>query len=52
MGSFFTILLLALIAWGLFLIHQTLEGFNDDLKQIRMLLGQIERRGRKQPDEE
>lgn len=52
MGSFLTVLLLALIAWGLFLIHQTLEGFNDDLKQIRMLLGQIERRGRKQPDDE
>lgn len=44
MGMFFIGLMLVVIAWLLWLNYQTLDGFNEDLKQLRMLVGHIERR--------
>lgn len=44
MGTFFICLLLAVIAWLLWLNYQTLDGFNEDLKQLRLLVGHIERK--------
>ena len=44
MGTFFICLMLAVIAWLLWLNYQTLDGFNEDLKQLRLLVGHIERR--------
>ncbi len=44
MGTFFICLLLTVIAWLLWLNYQTLDGFNEDLKQLRMLVGHIERK--------
>jgi hypothetical protein len=43
MGTFFICLLLAAIVWLLWLNYQTLDGFNEDLKQLRMLVAHIER---------
>jgi len=43
MGTFFICLLLAVIAWLQWLSYQTLDGFNEDLKQLRVLVGHIER---------
>jgi len=43
MGTFFICLLLAVIAWLQWLNYQTLDGFNEDLKQLRVLVGHIER---------
>lgn len=42
--SFLICLLLAAICWLLWLNYQTLDGFNEDLKQLRLLVGHIERR--------
>jgi protein-tyrosine phosphatase len=44
MASFFICLLLLAIIWLLWLNYQTLDGFNEDLKQLRLLVGNIERR--------
>lgn len=44
MAMFFICLLLTLIAWLLWLNYQTLDGFNEDLKQLRLLVGHIERK--------
>ena len=44
MGMFFIGLMLVLIAWLLWLNYQTLDGFNEDLKQLRLLVAHIERR--------
>jgi hypothetical protein len=44
MGMFFIGLMLVVIAWLLWLNYQTLDGFNEDLKQLRMLVGHIERK--------
>jgi hypothetical protein len=43
MVTFFVCLMLVVIAWLLWLNYQTLDGFNEDLKQLRLLVGQIER---------
>jgi hypothetical protein len=43
MGTFFICLMLVVIAWLLWLNYQTLDGFNEDLKQLRLLVGHIER---------
>jgi hypothetical protein len=43
MGTFFICLMLAVIAWLLWLNYQTLDGFNEDLKQLRLLVAHIER---------
>lgn len=43
MGTFFICLLLAAIVWLLWLNYQTLDSFNEDLKQLRMLVAHIER---------
>ncbi|HQQ62281.1 MAG TPA: hypothetical protein PLF22_01770 [Pseudomonadales bacterium] len=44
MGMFFIGLMLVVIAWLLWLNYQTLDGFNEDLKQLRLLVGHIERK--------
>lgn len=44
MGTFFLFLMLVVIAWLLWLNYQTLDGFNEDLKQLRVLVGHIERK--------
>lgn len=44
MGTFFICLMLVVIAWLLWLNYQTLDGFNEDLKQLRLLVGHIERK--------
>jgi hypothetical protein len=44
MGTFFICLMLVVIAWLLWLNYQTLDGFNEDLKQLRLLVAHIERR--------
>lgn len=43
MGTFFICLMLAVIAWLTWLNYQTLDGFNEDLKQLRLLVSHIER---------
>jgi hypothetical protein len=43
-GTFFICLLLVIIAGLLWLNYQTLDGFNEDLKQLRLLVAHIERR--------
>lgn len=44
MGTFFICVLLTIIAVLLWLNYQTLDGFNEDLKQLRLLVAHIERR--------
>ncbi len=44
MGMFFIGLLLLAIVWLLWLNYQTLDGFNEDLKQLRLLVAHIERK--------
>lgn len=44
MGTFFICLLLLAIVWLLWLNYQTLDSFNEDLKQLRLLVSHIERR--------
>jgi hypothetical protein len=44
MASFLIIVFLATITWLLWMTYQTLDGFNEDLKQLRVLVGHIERR--------
>ena len=44
MVTFFICLLLVIIAGLLWLNYQTLDGFNEDLKQLRLLVSHIERR--------
>ena len=39
----FIILLLIVIAWLQWLTYSTLDGFNEDLKQLRVMVGHIER---------
>lgn len=43
MGTFLVFVLLLVIAWLLWLNYQTLDGFNEDLKQLRLLVAHIER---------
>jgi len=43
-GTFFICVLLTIIAVLLWLNYQTLDGFNEDLKQLRLLVAHIERR--------
>lgn len=43
MGTFFICVMLVVIAWLLWLNYQTLDGFNEDLKQLRLLVAHIER---------
>jgi hypothetical protein len=50
MGTVFICLQLAIITWLLWLTYQTLDGFNEDLKQLRMLVGYIERRLSGEPE--
>ncbi len=38
-----TTILLIIIAWLLWLNYTTVDGFNEDLKQLRILVGHIER---------
>ena len=40
----FIILLLIVIAWLQWLNYSTLDGFNEDLKQLRVMVGHIERK--------
>ena len=44
MFSFLVLILLVAIVWLLWLNYQTLDGFNEDLKQLRILVGHIERK--------
>ncbi len=44
MGTFFICVLLTIIAVLLWLNYQTLDSFNEDLKQLRLLVAHIERR--------
>lgn len=44
MALFLIIILLGAIVWLLWMNYQTLDGFNEDLKQLRLLVGHIERR--------
>lgn len=44
MFTFFICVMLVMITWLLWLNYQTLDGFNEDLKQLRMLVGHIERK--------
>ena len=44
MVSFLVTVLLLAIVWLLWMNYQTLDGFNEDLKQLRVLVGHIERR--------
>ena len=44
MATFLITVLLAAIVWLLWMNYQTLDGFNEDLKQLRLLVGHIERR--------
>ena len=44
MGTFFICVLLLAIVWLLWLNYQTLDSFNEDLKQLRLLVSHIERR--------
>ncbi len=44
MASFLIIILLIAIICLLWMTYQTLDGFNEDLKQLRVLVGHIERR--------
>jgi len=44
MGTFFICLMLVIIAWLLWLNYQTMDGFNEDLKQLRLLVSHIEKR--------
>lgn len=50
MGTFFICLMLVVIAWLLWLNYQTLDGFNEDLKQLRLLVAHIERRLSGEPE--
>ncbi|HSC75281.1 MAG TPA: hypothetical protein VLB90_03470 [Pseudomonadales bacterium] len=50
MGTFFICVMLIVIAWLLWLNHQTLDGFNEDLKQLRLLVAHIERRLSGEPE--
>ena len=49
MGTVFICLMLVIIAWLQWLNYQTLDGFNEDLKQLRVLVGHIERRASGDP---
>lgn len=49
MGMFFIGILLLAIVWLLWLNYQTLDGFNEDLKQLRILVAQIERHSSGEP---
>lgn len=44
MATFLMTILLAAIVWLMWMSYQTLDGFNEDLKQLRMLVGNIERK--------
>jgi hypothetical protein len=44
MAMFLITVLLAAAVWLLWMNYQTLDGFNEDLKQLRLLVGHIERR--------
>ena len=50
MGTFFICLLLAAVVWLLWLNYQTLDGFNEDLKQLRLLVAHIERHVSGEPE--
>jgi hypothetical protein len=49
MGVFFIGLLLLAIIWLLWLNYQTLDSFNEDLKQLRLLVARIERHASGEP---
>lgn len=44
MATFLITILMAAIVWLLWMSYQTLDGFNEDLKQLRLLVGHIERK--------
>jgi hypothetical protein len=46
------IILLAIIAWLLWLTYITVDGFNEDLKQLRLLVGHIEKYLNKEENED
>lgn len=50
MGMFLIGVLLLAIIWLLWLNYQTLDGFNEDLKQLRLLVSHIERRLSGEPE--